>query len=168
MSVCILDTETTGLPSAPWSRVYELGALALGTGGQTLGTFESDMFPDLLDERAGPALLRSGRTRADLESAPPTDDVRDLFTRWLDNYGVTEVWSYNRAFDQSMLERSGFFLPWKGCVMRLCRQNMPVRRKDPSLDVAAAHYNIITRTRKKHRALDDAKTAAELFCRLKR
>lgn len=166
MSTCILDTETTG--TSLWSRVYELGALALGAGGQTLGTFESDMFPDLLDERADRALLRSGRTRADLESAPPTDDVRDLFTRWLDNYGVTEVWSYNRAFDQGMLERSGFHLPWKGCVMRLCRDNMPKRRYDPSLAEAAAHYNLVTRGRKKHRALDDAKLAAELFCRLKR
>lgn len=168
MSVCILDVETTGLPSAPWARVYELGALALGPHGQTLGTFESDMFPDLLDERADRALLRSGRTRADMVGAPPLDDVRDLFTRWLDNYSVTEVWSYNRVFDQGMLERSGFYLPWKGCVMRLCRDNMPRRKKDPPLAEAAAHFGVLTHARKKHRALDDAKTAAELFCRLHR
>jgi DNA polymerase III epsilon subunit-like protein len=166
MTTCIIDTETTG--TSPWSRVVEIGALALGPGGQTLGTFESLLFPDVLDERADRALERSGLSRAEVEAAPPADDVIADFTRWLDNYSVTEVWSYNRAFDQAMLERSGVYLPWKGCVMRLCRENMRWLKKDPSLGDAAAHFGILTRARKKHRALDDAKVAAELFCRLHR
>lgn len=164
MSTCIIDVETTGTSS--WSGIVELAALALNERGQTLGTYTSFVYPEILDERCDRALAYNGITREMLEGAPAIADVVEEFTRWLDNYGVTEVWSYNRPFDQGMTEKAGLFLPWKGCVMRLCREKMPKRKKDPPLTEAAEHFGVVYRT--KHRALDDAKAAAELFCRLHR
>lgn len=163
MSIVVIDTETTG--TGAWSRVVELGAVALSADGHTLGMFESLMRPGILDERAEPALRRSGFTLADIEAAPPTADVRDLFTTWLENYGVTEAWAFNRYFDQSMLERSDIYLPWKGCVMQLCRKALPHNEKTLSLERYARFFRVpLVR---KHRALDDAKAAAALFCRLR-
>lgn len=164
ISCCIVDVETTGTSS--WSGIVELAAVALNERGQTLGTYTSFAYPEVLDERCDRALAYNHITREMLEGAPPIVDVVEEFSRWFHNYSVTEVWSFNRPFDQGMLEKAGLYLPWKGCIMRLCREKMPRRPKDPSLATAAAHYGVMHRP--SHRALDDAKAAAELFCRLHR
>ncbi len=163
--IAIIDLETTGLPSQPWARVMEVAAVAVGPNGHYLGDFSRMVFPDPLDDRAKPALARSGIDALELAQAPKLADVLPEFTRWLENYSVQGVWSYNRAFDKTMLEREGVYLPWKGCVMRLARQCMPPRQKDPSLVEACVHYRIAMSCQ--HRALPDARAAAELFCRLR-
>lgn len=163
--IAIVDTETTGLPSQPWARIMEIAAVAIGPNGHYLGDFSRLVMPDPLDDRADPALRRSGIDKLELALAPRLADVLPDFMRWVENYNIEAVWSYNRAFDRSMLEREGVYLPWKGCVMRLARQHMPPRQKDPSLVDACVHYRISMSTQ--HRALPDARAAAELFCRLR-
>lgn len=161
MNVAILDTETTGLPSAPWSRVVELAAVALDFEGRQVAEFDSLVLPDVLDERAARALKYNNITFDEVFEAPDTAQVRVSFSAWLLDNNVTGVMSYNEVFDRGMLERSGFRLPWAGCVMRLARQHMPPRSKDPSLDAACAYFGINHMHR--HRALGDARAAAALY-----
>lgn len=161
MRTAILDTETTGLPFADWSRVVELAAVAVDEHGRTIAEFDSLMRPDVLDSRALRALSYSGIDIEEVRVAPETPFVRAAFAAWLLEHDVTRVLSYNEGFDKKMLERSGFRLPWGGCVMRLARASMPPRTKDPSLADACEHFCI--HHGNKHRAIGDARAAAALW-----
>lgn len=164
---CVIDTETTGLPNAPWSRVVEIGAVLLDEAGHPVGCFSELARPDVLDDRADRALSYCGIARADLLAAPDFLDVRARFDSWLKEHAVNRVWSYNRAFDEGMLLRSGVSLPWEGCVMRLARQRMPHRAKDPPLREASMFF-LGFEPDTAHRALSDARTAAQVLAVLLR
>ena len=45
----VLDTETTGFPDAPWSRVVEFAAVMVGCDGSIGSTFESLVRPEIHD-----------------------------------------------------------------------------------------------------------------------
>jgi DNA polymerase III epsilon subunit-like protein len=164
---CVLDTETTGLPSAPWARVMELGAVLMDADGREVDVFHSMIKPDIFDERCDRALAYCGLERADFNFAPFTEFVRDEFHGWCRDNSVTEVWAYNRSFDEAMLLRSGFALPWAGCVMRLARAKMPPRPKDPPLREASEFF-LGEPPKTQHRALDDARSAARVLAALSR
>lgn len=170
MSILILDTETTGLPSSEWARVIELGAVVLHPHRDyaEINHFHTFMLPvEGVDDRADKALKHSGITRGDLVGAPREGDARSAFYRWLAQHQVTEVFSYNRVFDEGMLVRSGFTLPWAGCVMRMSRDRMPARKKDPTLADAAKHFGVGV-AEGLHRALPDARLAAQVFAAIRR
>jgi DNA polymerase-3 subunit epsilon len=167
-NIVILDTESTGLPSSEWARVVEIGAVALGPDGHVLGTFESLVCPEPGWARPGRvdrALALSGIAFDDVCAAPSEREAQECLSRWLENFSATRVWSFNRVFDETMLARSGFYLPWPdgaGCVMRLARQHMPHKEKDPSLG-EAMHFFGIERRGDAHRALSDAIGAAGVY-----
>ena len=166
--ICVLDTETTGLPNASWARVVELAAIAVDPDGYVeRAHFHSLVCPDVLDERANRALGYNGISVEDLREAPVESAVRASFYAWCANNRITEVWAYNRIFDETFLNRAGFILPWQGCVMRLARHQMPHRQKDPPLRDAAAFFLGVAPT-ETHRALADARTAAQVLGVLRR
>jgi len=163
----VIDTETTGLPNAAWSRVVEVAAVLIDGEGAEIGTFSSLMCPDVLDDRADRALSYCGIARSEVAEAPPLEQVRADFSRWVCEAQPKEVWAYNRVFDETMLTRSGFELVWTGCIMRLARTRMPYRKKDPSLRDAALYF-IGQEPQNWHRALSDAKAAAQVLATLTR
>ncbi len=164
---CVVDTETTGLPSAQWARVVELAAVIVDDVGVEIAAFQSLIYPDILDERCDRALAYCGITREDLSIAAAADVVREDFRLWCAEMNVSAVWAYNRSFDEGMLLRSGFELPWAGCVMREARARMPRRPKDPPLIEAARHF-LGEEPARSHRALDDARTAARVLAAMMR
>jgi DNA polymerase III epsilon subunit-like protein len=172
--ICVLDTETTGLPNQPWARVVEVGAVVLDPHKDydEVDAFVSLMYPGdgarndhgLLD-----GYPRNASQRVPIEEireAPWEVLVRPALYAFCERSRVTEVFSYNRVFDEVMLKRSGFVLPWTGCVMRMARAAMPPRPKDPSLADAAAHFGVVQA--EAHRALPDARLAAQVFAAIRR
>ena len=160
--ICVLDTETTGLPNANWTRVMELGAVAMEPSGMEVAVFHSLIKPDVFDERADRALTYTGLTRENFLLAPYSDVVREEFSDWCSEHRIQQVWAYNRIFDETMLARSGFYLPWTGCIMRKAREQMPVRPKDPPLREAALYF-LGYEPDVRHRALEDATVAAQVL-----
>jgi DNA polymerase III epsilon subunit-like protein len=167
--ICVLDTETTGLPNQPWARVVEVGAVVLDPRKDYA---EVACFQVVLDPGAD-ALVgypRNASQRVPIEEilkfGVSEGTVHAVIAKWLTTHRVTEVFSYNRVFDEVLLKRSGFVLPWTGCVMRMARAAMPPRPKDPSLADAAAHFGATQA--EAHRALPDARLAAQVFAAIRR
>jgi DNA polymerase III epsilon subunit-like protein len=163
VTIAILDCESTGLPNDQNARVVELAAVALHPHRDYA---EVDAFSSVI--HPGPLALdgypRNASQRVPLEAildARGSGEVYTAFMAWCAAHSVTEVFSYNRAFDETMLLRYGFSLPWAGCVMRMARAAMPPRKKDPSLADAATHFG--GRAGSEHRALPDARLAAWIF-----
>jgi DNA polymerase III epsilon subunit-like protein len=166
--IAIIDTEATGLPSDKEARVVEIAAVVLHPHRDyaEVNSFQKVLYP-------GPAALdgypRNASQQVPLEAilgAGSAADARRAFYEWMAQHQVTEVFSYNRAYDEGMLKRSGFELPWAGCVMRMARAAMPGLKKDPSLAAAAAHFGgSLTEA---HRALPDARAAAGVFAAIRR
>lgn len=150
-----------------WARVVELAAVVMDDEGQELAAFQSLIYPDILDERCDRALAYCGLTREDLSIASAADVVREDFRAWCAEMHVSAVWAYNRSFDEGMLLRSGFDLPWAGCIMREARARMPRRPKDPRL-IDAALWFLGEEPMRSHRALDDARTAARVLAAMMR
>lgn len=160
MNLCVLDVETTG--TSAWSRVVEVGVVAYARTGHELGRYQSFVFPNILDERADRALKYNSIRREDVEHAPSTMTVQEQLAQFCDNYSIGETWAYNRSFDERMLLQSNLWLPWKldgGCILRLARENMPPRAKDPPLADAALCFGVPS-PEGAHRALRDALVAA--------
>ena len=163
MNYAIIDTETTGTPRDPWARIVEVGAVAFTDGAIEIGTFSSLVCPAILDERAEPALYYNNISFEVVASAPTESAVREKLLDWMTQYAVTRFYAYNQIFDATMLDRSGIFLPWAGCIMQLARRTIG-GSGGPSLDKAAMHFHIPTGSR--HRALDDARLAAAVLHRI--
>ena len=156
MHYCCLDTETTGLPRDPWARVIEIGAIAVAEGGLEVDSFSSLICPDILDHRADRALEYCGLDYERVANAPTVGYVRERFLAWMNSRCIERVFAYNQIFDQTMLERSEFYLPWAGCIMSMARQ----RSGKPNLTLSAACEHFYVPIETKHRALSDARMAA--------
>lgn len=174
----VLDTETTGFPEAPWSRVLELAAVLLSPDGEVLDTFESFVRPEIHDDRGAGAERVHGITAAMVAEAPLAGPVADAFRAWGRAKGAAAVTSFNADFDRPMVERMGLDrLPWAGCVMLRAMEVMgpagALRNADPShpryvpgrpwlwpsLALAASFFRVPVEG-DAHRALTDARTAA--------
>jgi DNA polymerase III epsilon subunit-like protein len=162
---CVLDTETTGKRDNPRARVVEVGAVAIGRDGHVVSTFQSVVHPEPFDE--GYPFNDSQRVPVEaILGARGEAEVRREFTRWRIANDIQEVWSFNRSFDEEMLKRSGYVLPWEGCVMNLARAHLCLK-KTPSLVEAAKHL-LGEDVTPNHRALDDARLAARILLALRR
>lgn len=166
--IAIVDTETTGLPNQEWARVVEIGAVVLDPHKDYAEVDWSTglVCPSVLDDRAARALAYCGISMDEVLAAQDERSARAEFYSWCAEHRVTEVFSYNRSFDETMLSRSGFVLPWTGCIMRMARAAMPPRKKDPPLAEAAAHFG--APAGEAHRALPDARLAAQVFAAIRR
>jgi len=171
--VCVIDTETTGLPKSEWARVIEIGAVMVDGQGREIGHFGCMVKPDILDDRAEKALEINHITREELETAPPMASVYQSFRHWWDGHGRPEVTAFNVAFDRLMLERMGIRPPnWGPCVML---EAQPIMGEAGALKqwgngsykwprlVEAVEFFGLEQFGPAHRALADARTAAAVL-----
>ena len=180
----VLDTETTGLPSASWSRVVELAAVLLDTQGREVDTFTSLVRPDILDARAAGAQRIHGITPAMLADAPDAAQVVADFRAWIAT--AIPVTAFNVAFDRPMTERMGLTgLRWAHCIMLRSLDIMGpagvLAPADPSHPryvpgrewlwpslAAASEFFGVPAQEPAHRALSDARRAAAVAVEVRR
>ena len=185
--LCVLDTETTGLPRDGSARVVELGAVILDTDGAEIASFSALCRPDVyFADTAREALAINGIAEADVLAAAPSRAVRQDFLDWLTKHQCGWVTAYNVEFDREMCRRMGFapeWPKWGPCIMlrsvpalaaagklRPADPTHPRYRPDmpwlfPSLALAAEHFGV-TPEGQAHRALTDAMTAARVLLAL--
>lgn len=163
----VLDTETTGLPRDKWAAVIEIGAVLLDTDGTEVDHWTTLIRPDVLDERAAPALAVNHIDPADLIGQPSTVSALASWRGWLSQHGDPWVTAFNVGFDRPMLERSGWtYDRWASCVMLRSMPVMGVSRW-PRLAAAAEHFGVVP-DGDAHRALTDARTAARVAVEIRR
>lgn len=182
----VFDTETSGLPRHSWARPIEVGYVLLDTDGSEVSTFESLIRPIELPQEADYALQVNHLTREEVMGAPMLDEVDARFLEWLAEHDAQE-WhytSFNIGFDRPMMARlrpeaDGYRSRWSACIMLSCHRIMDrdetcsVKRwsngelKWPTLSEAADYFKVSI-CEPQHRALGDARTAAELVRTLAR
>ncbi|CAG4906469.1 unnamed protein product, partial [Acidithrix sp. C25] len=150
--VAVVDTETTGLYRD--DRIVEVGIVLLDS--QTCEIF--DEFETLVNpgRDVGPTRIH-GITASMVAAAPSFDEIVYEVADRLNGYILS---AHNLAFDQRMIDseftRAGaIFEPGRGlCTLSLSRMR---------LDLACQEYGIPLKSA--HRALDDARAAAQLLMR---
>jgi len=159
-SFVVLDLETTGGVPGP-DGVIELGAVRVA-GGRLLETFTSLVRPS---HAIPPFVSRlTGITEAMVADAPPMSDV---LPRFLAFAGDAVLVAHNAAFDLAYLNAAQQTLAGRPlespvvCTLRLARRLLAHLRRR-SLDAVAAELGVACFER--HRALPDAKIAAEILC----
>lgn len=196
--ICVLDTETSGLPRQSWASVVELAAVIISPEGEELAHFETFVRPFRLPPDADKALAVSGITREQLATAPEAHTVHRQWTHWMEERGNPWVTSYNVSFDKVMTEeRLGLRkMRWASCIMlramaimgpagvlRNANPNHPSYNDKcpwlfPSLTDkvvdgrelvgAATFFGVKPDHDQTHRALDDARIAAKVACAIRR
>lgn len=168
----IVDTETTGLLRSPWARPIEIAVVIVDVYGQEARSWSSLVHEANVPAEADHALKINGITREEIASAPPRETALSAFLSWAGGEAPGPATSFNRPFDQGMLDRLAWPLSWSTqCVMlRACETmsadpNCTIRRmkngriKWPTLGEAAAYFGV-PQNQPAHRALADARTAA--------
>ena len=159
-SFVVLDLETTGGVPGPDS-VIEVGAVRVA-GGRLLESFTSLVKPA---HAIPPFVSRlTGITEAMVADAPPMSAV---LPRFLAFAGDAVLVAHNAAFDLAYLNAAQQALAGRPldapvvCTLRLARRLLSHLRRR-SLDAVAAELGVACFGR--HRALPDAKIAAEILC----
>jgi DNA polymerase III epsilon subunit-like protein len=116
-AICVIDTETTGLPSDPEAAVVELAAVAIDDAGAELAHFASLVRPPELALRPGERLPFNGIAHEDLVGAPSPAEVAVDFLAWHSAHGSPTCTTFNVGFDAEMLRRMGLTPAWGRCLM---------------------------------------------------
>ncbi len=166
--LCVLDTETTGLPRDPWANVVELAAVILDRDGSEIAAWSSLVIPPELDERAAPALEINHLTIEEIRArGVDAFGAAQSFEGWMSQHGSPWVTAYNVDFDREMLRRMGWTSSrWASCVMERAKAEIGVQRW-LKLSAAAEHYGVAFEGAA-HRALTDARVAAGVACAIRR
>jgi len=168
--IIVIDTETTGLPQHEWAAITSFSAVTLDSGLDVVGIESMDIRPDVLDERALPALSIQNRTLADIEAHLHTNAdlmalIADMQSRW-STEDTPSVWTaYNLPFDKEMLRRSGVdvdSLKWGDCCMQTAMKVLGSKRW-LKLKVAAEQLGAVVHDT--HNATSDALLAAAVLRR---
>ena len=190
----VIDTETSGWATDPEARVVELGAVYVDARGVIMSEFSMVVCPDdPLPEKSSvdKALAVSGLSREDVAAGIRESRVSGAFHDWLraitdggqpdaDEWLLT---SFGVKFDQPMVERMRAWSMhgetfWMPCIKDEASTHMKLtdsiprnvkghRKGAASLADAAAHFGL-TREGDAHRALSDARLAAEVMVALVR
>lgn len=177
--VIVLDTETTGIFNKhPFARIWDLAAVVLDVDGSVIDTFEQVILPEVLDDRANDALKIGGVTQEWIrENGVLESEAILLWGRFLSAHPGAKCTAFNIQFDRPMLKRCGLDdgIDWGPCLMRLAQAEMgPAgalpqwdngEYKFPKLSEAATYY-AIPQHEPAHRALADAKTAADILLKI--
>lgn len=169
--VIILDTETTGLPHQPWTRVIELAAVALDADGVELSSFSSLVRPDVLDARAEHALSVNHLDPAELRRAPTAYTVWADFCSWgsslpMGQYATT-AWRVN--FDRRVLSLTPGFgcLPFDYCLWEVVKLRRPKGKRNVHLASLCVEFGIDPDAHgERHCALTDCRVTADVLRRL--
>jgi len=159
----VLDVETTGLNPFE-DRIIEIGAVRYRDNRQVGEFSQLIACPYLLPERI---VELTGITDGMLAGEPQLEKVIVDFVQWL---GGDTIVGHNVKFDASFLQ--SWYSQATGeefdgnmiCTMQMARFALP-NLKRHNLDTVAAHFELGRDGY--HRALGDAKLAAEVFQRLK-
>jgi DNA polymerase III epsilon subunit-like protein len=173
----VIDCETTGLDYQT-AGVVEIGAVAIKDGA-VVAEFSSYCWPGYGRIRTADhqrALEISGISPAKLLDAPEAFDAVASLLRWAQTQGADVpvcVTSYNVAFDRPFFEaafsEAAPVFEWCPCVMLACRNALGSHyrgRYGPSLARACDWLGIPQNDA--HRALEDARCAAEVWLALER
>ncbi|MCU0722069.1 MAG: exonuclease domain-containing protein [Planctomycetes bacterium] len=157
---CVTDTETTGVDAD--ARIIELGAV------RVRGLELAEEFQTLvnIDRRVPPEITAmTGITEEMLASAPAPAGALEAYLGFL---GEGVFCAHNAPFDRRFVwreaERFCVHRPANPvlCTRLLARRAMP-ELKGFSLDALSARFSIVNEMR--HRALADARAAAEILVR---
>jgi DNA polymerase-3 subunit epsilon len=152
----VVDLETAGGPAGA-AGITEIGAVRVAGGrlGETFVTLVNPGRP------IAPAVTRlTGIDDTMVKGAPA---IADALSRFLGFAGAAVLVAHNAAFDVGHL-RAAAGRPVEQpvlCTLRLARRLLPAQRRR-SLDAIAAELGISAIGR--HRALPDARIAAEILC----
>lgn len=154
----VVDVETTG-GRPPYDRVIEIGAVKV-KHGQIVDEFQSLIHPRRSIPQGITAL--TGISNSMVKDAPGFEDVADRFLAFLD--GSIFV-AHNASFDYGFISSEYTRLERRFRFPKLCTVAQ-MRRHYPghgsySLGVISREYGINLKNH--HRALDDARAAAELL-----
>jgi DNA polymerase-3 subunit epsilon len=161
----VVDVETTGLGVPCGGRVIEVGAVAIEAGAivAELGT--------LIDSGAAisyGAFQVHGITEEMLIGQPKPEEVWSSFREFV---GGCELIAHNAPFDSAFVRHElallGYALPnqWQ-CTVRLARKKLP-QLYNHKLDTVYRHLcGAIPASLQRHRALDDARMAAQIWLEL--
>lgn len=165
------DVETTGLYPDNGDRIVEIGALRFRFDGcdvVELGEFSTLVNPGKL---VGDSFNIHGISDLELVSAPDEKTAIDAFVKFIADPADGPPFfflAHNAPFDKGFLDDAmrrhcPDVYPQKWvCTLRMSSRIVPYTRSR-RLPFLAERYGIATGT--SHRALDDARTASQLFLR---
>ena len=160
LEIVVFDFETTGLSAEQGCRVIEIGAVKL-RGDRVVDEFTTLVKPS--GKLPDKIVSITGITDALLMNAPDPRSVMTRFSKFIAN---TPVVAHNAKFDIGFLksEFTRFDLPIPDtvlCTMELAKRIFPKAGKY-SLDSLTTFLGLPSNA-KAHRALTDARQAAELW-----
>lgn len=160
-----IDVETTGLSVGHGGRVIEIGAIAVEEGKIVAE------FGTLINSGAAinPGALRvHGISQTMLRGKPAPQEVWPSFHEFI---GHTPLIAHNAPFDSAFVRNElallGLFTnnSWH-CTVRLSRRCMPQLANHKLDTVFRALHGEIPTAVNRHRALDDARLAAQIWLAL--
>ena len=175
--IVVIDTETTGFDTS-WAEVIEIAMVLLDTEGTEIDHYASLVRPDVLDERADGALAVNHITREMLAGQPTPHMVAQTARGWLSTHGDPYLTAFNVGFDRRFVEKLGLRgYRWASCVMLRAmplmgsygalKQSRWGKPQWPKLSAAAEFFGVRV-DGDPHRALTDARTAAQVAVEIRR
>lgn len=168
MAVCVLDTETNGVPGQPLASVIELGAVVLTDSGEEISAFNTFVKPmHPLGKWSYYAMQANGIDARILDFAPEAPAVWDAFLSWLSIHKpLTVVYAFNVPFDKAMMAKTfpdSAYLPWGPCLMRESSHVINGERRSIKLLVACEAAGVDFDESAAHRALYDARVTGQVY-----
>lgn len=162
MNFILHDTETTGLTDR--AEIVEIGSVVV-IEGKVVSEFQSLVNPGrdhLLPYTAGDVLPHNHIPVSEILAAPHKDHVAVWWYEWMNQYQHLSHHSYNVAFDSRFLSKAPWSLESYGeCVMLAATSEMD-KIKWQKLVASAEHFGV-SFAGEAHRALVDARAAAEVY-----
>lgn len=154
-----LDIETTGL-SKERDEIIEIGAARYDNNGNQIDTYKTFVKPI----SSVPEIVThiTNITDEDLKDAPSIDAIADEFFEYMGNDPIV---GHNISFDTEFLSEKGIMLTGKLYDTLPLSSILIPGLPSYSLEMITSKFGI--EHKEKHRALDDAIAAADLFIMLK-
>lgn len=162
ISRCIVfDLETTGLSVERGHRIIEIGAVAVNEEIME-EEFQSLIYTDKPITKVAQKI--HGITAEMLAKQPDAKEVLSAFRRFV---GTSTLVAHNAAFDIAFLQRefmrARLLLNGRHkCTLMISRKLFPAL-PNYKLETVARHLGIPANMRKLHRALEDARLAAQVW-----
>lgn len=162
----VIDVETTGLSAGYGDRVIEVGAVAVD-GGEIVAEFGSL----IRVEKSIPRHVSRihGITNEMLAGQPLPDEV---YPALRDFVGDSVLVAHNERFDLAFLRhefgRLGYRFDNRSvCTLEIARRRLPLL-PDHRLETVYRHlFGALPEGGRRHRALDDARLTARVWCELR-
>jgi len=167
-TICVIDTETTGLLDDPDARVIELAGVIIDATGREAAVLQTMVKPAILTDAGLDVMRRFNGIRPEwLENAPTERDALRALSAWLYAYNYPSVTSYNLEFDSGVVYRMDgareVSFNWgPDCVKLAATDLLDPGGKWYSLREAIRDLDL-TDHANSHRALDDARAAAAVL-----